>query len=587
MARRVVNGSSFSEDGWPIVDQGSCRWVVVPGTDPPVHLEIQNGQPAIILGAFAADVNAYVEKLRDRDSACWTASNSVLGDYGQNNGSNHLGGTAMDLNWDGPDGKTFRFQIPEERAWPPPKNAELRKLLDFYEDVVFCGGYWSILDWMHFQMGGDTFNNPKTQSFIDRKIRSDGFSTYRRGPIQAQPINDAADVLARATGLSASWAAKVLPQVREGLAASKCTTAQRIAMWLAQVGHESDSFQATEEYKKDGRYAPYIGRTWIQITWQVNYAGFSVWCHARGLVPTENYFVDNPKALADQKWAGLGPAWYWTVARPQINGMCDNGDIVGVTRAINGGTNGIDDRRTRYNRALALGDQLLVLTSTIPTTPPTTTPPTQEDDMSAEAERMIRELHAAFLTPGPSRSDLRTPGETNLFTVPELVRNIDGLLHPIAVDQRSELGDPREITRLHQVADTLDPVRTEDARLAASMLEKLTAGDAPRPSTPVEATVAAPDPALEERVRAAEERARIAEEKLRSIRAEQELAAVTVTNVANQPAPASAASTPGQLLGQAFDALAQLQLASQLPADIRAPLDALISILKTYPKDET
>ena len=99
--------------------------------------------------------------------------------------------------------------------------------------------------------------------------------------------------------------------------------------------------------------------------------------------------------------------------------------------------------------------------------------------------------------------------------------------------------------------------------------------------------MAAPDPALEERVRAAEERARIAEEKLRSIRAEQELAAVTVTNVANQPAPASAASTPGQLLGQAFDALAQLQLASQLPADIRAPLDALISILRTYPKDET
>ena len=585
MARRVVYGNSISENGWPIVDQQSCRWVVVPGTDPPVHLEIQDGWPAIVLGAFAADVNAYVEKLRDRDSACWTATNSVAT-------SNHLGGTAMDLNWDGADGKTFRFQIPEEKAWPPPKNAVLREILDFYEDVVFCGGFWSIRDWMHFQMGGDTFNNPRTQNFIDRKIRPDGFSTFRRGgtPVpqpQPQPSADAVGVLARAAGLSTDWATKVLPQVREGLAASKCTTPRRIAMWLAQVGHESDDFRATEEYKKDGRYAPYIGRTWIQITWRENYAGFSVWCHARGLVPTESYFVDNPKALAEQKWAGLGPAWYWTVARPQINGMCDNGDIVGVTRAINGGTNGIDDRRTRYNRALALGDQLLVLTSTIPTTPPTTTPPTQEDDMSAEAERMIRELHAAFLTPGPSRSDLRTPGETNLFTVPELVRNIDGLLHPIAVDQRSELGDPREITRLHQVADTLDPVRTEDARLAASMLEKLTAGDAPRPSTPVEATVAAPDPALEERVRAAEERARIAEEKLRSIRAEQELAAVTVTNVANQPAPASAASTPGQLLGQAFDALAQLQLASQLPADIRAPLDALISILKTYPKDET
>lgn len=561
MARRVVNGSSFSEDGWPIVDQDSCRWVVVPGTDPPVHLEIQDGQPAIILGAFAADVNAYVEKLRDRDSASWTASNSVLGGYGQNNGSNHLGGTAMDLNWDGPDGKTFRYGIDEARAWPPPKNAELRKLLDFYEDVVFCGGFWSIRDWMHFQMGGDTFNNPKTQSFIDRKIRSDGFSTYRRGPIQAQPINDAVDVLVRAAGLSASWAAKVLPQVREGLTASKCTTPGRIAMWLAQVGHESDSFQATEEYNKAGRYAPYIGRTWIQITWRENYAGFSVWCHARGLIPTESYFVDNPTALAEQKWAGLGPAWYWTVARPQINGMCDNGDIVGVTRVINGGTNGLEDRRTRYNRALALGDQLLVLTSSTPTTPPTTTPPAQEDDMAQVPQDQWDRLYHLFTDPVPSQSALRMPGEGVVGNPVQLIRNIDGMLHPMLVELLARLGDPREIARLHAVADTTEAGRESDAALAATILDRIASGD---PVLVTNATVQLPP-----------------------VAAAVEAATPAAPVVVSQPYTIAPESTTGQLIGAAYDALAALQLSTGLPSEAKAPMEALIGVLKTYPKDET
>jgi hypothetical protein len=157
-----------------MVDTGSCVWVKVPGTN--VTLQIREGQPAAIMGAFAADFNAHVEPLRDSDSACWTATNSVAS-------SNHLSGTAMDLNWNGPDGKTFRLQISEERAYPPPKNKAVRDLLDFYEGMIFCGGFWSIRDWMHFQMGGNTYgsqNVEKVNDFIRRKIRADGFSTYKR-----------------------------------------------------------------------------------------------------------------------------------------------------------------------------------------------------------------------------------------------------------------------------------------------------------------------------------------------------------------------------------------------------------------------
>jgi hypothetical protein len=116
MGGRVVYGNSSSSNGWPMVDEGSCTWTTVPGTD--VSLEIQNGQPLAILRAFAADFNAYVEPLRDADSACWTATNSV-GD------SNHLSGTAMDLNWDS-------SSVPGRRRWfrrrqdrHDPRNARL------------------------------------------------------------------------------------------------------------------------------------------------------------------------------------------------------------------------------------------------------------------------------------------------------------------------------------------------------------------------------------------------------------------------------------------------------------------------------
>ena len=78
-----------SEDGWqpPRLDPNSSllAWDVVPGTDPPVHLQIMVGWPTTVLLAFAADLNEFVEHMRDADSACYTPTNSV-------DTSNHLNG---------------------------------------------------------------------------------------------------------------------------------------------------------------------------------------------------------------------------------------------------------------------------------------------------------------------------------------------------------------------------------------------------------------------------------------------------------------------------------------------------------------
>lgn len=446
-----------------MVDQGSCEWVNIPGTS--CTLQIQSGQPLVILRAFAADLNAYVEPMRDSDSASWTATNSV-------STSNHLSGTAFDYNWN-----SHPFQVPNA-GWNTAQLATIKEIQDFYEGTVFFGNDWSDpKDAMHFQLaslanGGNinTYQNPHTADFIARKIRADGFSTFRRGSQSATP--SAVNVLAAATGLSVGRATEILGPVREGLQAASCTNVNRIAMWLAQIGHESDSFNATEEYRKDGRYAPYIGRTWIQITWDYNYRAFSEWCFDRGLVPSRDYFVVNYRELADLKWAGIGASWYWTEQRP-MNDLIDAGNnavwktdlgtfrgFEAVTAAINGGTNGLADRRERFSRALVQGDALLQLLSA------------EEDDMFTEEDRnllrQVAEIRRKSLSP------LRWPYEKEVNTCAGFAWTADGNVHVMLVEKLAvDYGDPQAVALLLAVSETDEPGREADSKLAKAILAKV------------------------------------------------------------------------------------------------------------------
>lgn len=370
----------FTENGWPSCGYDDCDTGDVPGTS--ISVPVQKGVPNTILKAFLADLNQYVEPYNgENDWGGWTATNSVAT-------SNHLGGTAVDFNWDdhpmGPDAEDPAAGWQGSTLIDGDEVPAVRDLLNWYEGMVYWGADWTTpKDSMHFQMGYDTYdedNNrpePPCQDFINRKIRPDGFSTYQRGgmPIggvagSAPPVDptqvipapgpSAADVLVSATGVDADTAGSVLGAVSAGLAASQCNTVNRIAMWLAQIGWESAHFTATVEIGDiDG--TTYQGRTWIQITGEDNYASFSQWAYNQGLVNSPTYFVDNPAALGDIEWAGVGPAWYWTVERPQINGLCDQGDVEAVTEAINGGDNGLDGRTQLWNQALAQGDSLLTL----------------------------------------------------------------------------------------------------------------------------------------------------------------------------------------------------------------------------------
>jgi putative chitinase len=89
------------------------------------------------------------------------------------------------------------------------------------------------------------------------------------------------------------------------------------------------------------------GRGLIQLTGRENYANFGL-----------NASVDvlsNPDLLTTPEYATLSAGWYWN--KRNLNQLADNMDIEGITKKINGGTLGLEDRKARTQKVLAILQQ--------------------------------------------------------------------------------------------------------------------------------------------------------------------------------------------------------------------------------------
>lgn len=84
----------------------------------------------------------------------------------------------------------------------------------------------------------------------------------------------------------------------------------------------------------------YIGRGLIQLTGKENYANCGL-----GLGVD---LLGHPDWLATPKYAALSAGWYWN--KKGLNALVD--DIETMTKRINGGTIGLDDRKAKINMAL-------------------------------------------------------------------------------------------------------------------------------------------------------------------------------------------------------------------------------------------
>ena len=62
-------------------------------------------------------------------------------------------------------------------------------------------------------------------------------------------------------------------------------------------------------------------------------------------------FEATPEALEIPRWAAMSAGHYWHSRG--LNALADAGDFVALTRRINGGTNGLDDRTTLWAGAKA------------------------------------------------------------------------------------------------------------------------------------------------------------------------------------------------------------------------------------------
>jgi putative chitinase len=151
-----------------------------------------------------------------------------------------------------------------------------------------------------------------------------------------------------------------LGPLNETMAKYEINTPLREAHFLAQVGHESGELRYVRELASGqaydvGRLAAslgntpeddddgerYKGRGLIQITGTANYKALSkdLGCD----------FLANPERLEEPAYAAMSAGWFWN--KRKLNRLADLDDLKRITKRINGGLNGLEDRKRIYELA--------------------------------------------------------------------------------------------------------------------------------------------------------------------------------------------------------------------------------------------
>lgn len=132
----------------------------------------------------------------------------------------------------------------------------------------------------------------------------------------------------------------------------------RLAHFMGQCAHETGNFRYMEEIASGSAYEGrkdlgntvagdgkrYKGRGPIQLTGRANYREFG---REVGID-----FENHPEIVAFPSIGLMAAVRYWDSRG--LNALADADDLVGITKRINGGTNGLDDRRAKTEKAKAL-----------------------------------------------------------------------------------------------------------------------------------------------------------------------------------------------------------------------------------------
>ena len=185
-----------------------------------------------------------------------------------------------------------------------------------------------------------------------------------------------------ALGIDHKW----LGPLEEAFAKYDISTPQRQACFIGQCAHESGNFKILQEnlnYSAEGlmktwpsrfptkeiadqyarqpakiagkvyngrlgntseeEAAKFFGRGLIQLTGKENYE------HCGEAIGAD--LINQPQLLAEPNYAALSAAWFWN--KHGLNELADQQEHGQITKRINGGTLGLEDRLQKTTKALA------------------------------------------------------------------------------------------------------------------------------------------------------------------------------------------------------------------------------------------
>jgi putative chitinase len=214
-----------------------------------------------------------------------------------------------------------------------------------------------------------------------------------------------------AAGIKPDVAQRWLPHVQNAMARFGIETPRQVAAWIAQCAHESAGFAVLTENlnysadtmavvwparfavqepdpkrpgktkpKKDAKGKNIPNKFALALHRKPEMLANVVYANRMGNGPTESgdgwlmrgrglkqltgrdnvtrcgkaLGVDlaaNPDLLLEPEWAALSAAWFWAINK--CGPIADADDFVGLTKKINGGTIGLEDRQRRYKAVLA------------------------------------------------------------------------------------------------------------------------------------------------------------------------------------------------------------------------------------------
>jgi putative chitinase len=186
-----------------------------------------------------------------------------------------------------------------------------------------------------------------------------------------------------ALGIDAKW----LQPLEDTFAKYEINTPARQASFIGQCAHESGNFKILQEnlnYSAEGlmktwpsrfptkevadqyarqpakiagkvyngrlgntseeEAAKYLGRGLIQLTGKENYE------HCGSNLGVD--LLGNPDLLSTPEYACLSAGWFW--GKRGLNALADSQDYETMTKRINGGLIGLDDRKAKIAKALSI-----------------------------------------------------------------------------------------------------------------------------------------------------------------------------------------------------------------------------------------